>query len=199
MADTPVDLAHLARYTGGDKSLNAEILRLFDGQISEMVEQLQSVIAQRDQKKWRQVTHTIKGAARGVGAFAFGEAAAAAEPIDLEHLGRYTGGEKAMNAEILRLFDGQIAEMVGQLRSVIAARDAKRWKEITHTIKGAARGVGADALGDACADAEQAADMSALERAVRVDRVRNALDAALADIAAYTHEQALKSLKSPSR
>ncbi len=82
MADTPVDLAHLARYTGGDKSLNAEILRLFDGQISEMVEQLQSIIAQRDQKKWRQVTHTIKGAARGVGAFAMGQAAADAEPVD---------------------------------------------------------------------------------------------------------------------
>ena len=82
MADTPVDLAHLARYTGGDKSLNAEILRLFDGQITEMVEQLRSIIAQRDPKKWRQVTHTIKGAARGVGAFAVGEAAAAAEPID---------------------------------------------------------------------------------------------------------------------
>ena len=82
MADTPVDLAHLARYTGGDKSLNAEILRLFDGQISEMVEQLQSIIAQRDPKKWRQVTHTIKGAARGVGAFAMGQAAADAEPVD---------------------------------------------------------------------------------------------------------------------
>ena len=82
MADTPVDLAHLARYTGGDKSLNAEILRLFDGQITEMVEQLQSIIAQRDQKKWRQVTHTIKGAARGVGAFAMGQAAADAEPVD---------------------------------------------------------------------------------------------------------------------
>ena len=82
MADTPVDLAHLARYTGGDKSLNAEILRLFDGQISEMVEQLQSIIAQRDPKKWRQVTHTIKGAARGVGAFGMGQAAADAEPVD---------------------------------------------------------------------------------------------------------------------
>jgi HPt (histidine-containing phosphotransfer) domain-containing protein len=74
--------------------------------------------------------------------------------IDLEHLGRYTGGEKAMNAEILKLFDGQIGEMVGQLRSVIAARDAKRWKEITHTIKGAARGVGAFAFGEAAAAAE---------------------------------------------
>ena len=61
----------------------------------------------------------------------------------VEKPARYTGGEKAMNAEILKLFDGQITEMVGQLRSVMAARDAKRWKEITHTIKGAARGVGA--------------------------------------------------------
>lgn len=77
-----------------------------------------------------------------------------ADVIDLEHLGRYTGGEKAMNAEILKLFDGQISEMVGQLRSVIAARDAKRWKEITHTIKGAARGVGAFAFGEAAAAAE---------------------------------------------
>ena len=82
MADTPVDLEHLARYTGGDKSLNAEILRLFDGQISEMVAQLQSVLEQRDQKTWRQVTHTIKGAARGVGAFGMGQAAADAEPVD---------------------------------------------------------------------------------------------------------------------
>ena len=40
MADTPVDLTHLARYTGGDKALNAEILSLFDGQVSEMVGQL---------------------------------------------------------------------------------------------------------------------------------------------------------------
>jgi HPt (histidine-containing phosphotransfer) domain-containing protein len=75
-------------------------------------------------------------------------------PIDLDHLARYTGGEKAMNAEILKLFDGQISEMVGQLRGVIAARDGRRWKEITHTIKGAARGVGAFAFGDAAAAAE---------------------------------------------
>jgi HPt (histidine-containing phosphotransfer) domain-containing protein len=82
MAGHPVDLAHLARYTGGDKSLNAEILRLFDGQISDMVGQLRALLEQRDAKKWRQVTHTITGAARGVGAFAMGQAAADAEPVD---------------------------------------------------------------------------------------------------------------------
>ena len=83
MTDQPVDLEHLARYTGGDHALNAEILKLFDGQVSEMVGQLRTIAAARDAKRWREVTHTIKGAARGVGAFAMGDAAAAAEPVDL--------------------------------------------------------------------------------------------------------------------
>ena len=79
----PIDLTHLARYTGGEHTLNAEILRLFDGQITAMVSDLKGVLAQRDAKRWRQIAHTIKGAARGVGAFRMGEAAAAAEPVDL--------------------------------------------------------------------------------------------------------------------
>jgi len=78
----PIDMSHLARYTGGDRTLNTEILRLFNGQLNDMVGQLLTVLQQRDVRRWREVTHTIKGAARGVGAFAVGEAAAAAEPID---------------------------------------------------------------------------------------------------------------------
>ena len=82
MAEAPVDLVHLARYTGGDRNLNTEILRLFNGQLHDMVGELLTVLEQRDTRKWREVTHTIKGAARGVGAFAMGDAAAAAEPVD---------------------------------------------------------------------------------------------------------------------
>ncbi|HET7084153.1 MAG TPA: Hpt domain-containing protein [Rhizomicrobium sp.] len=82
MADAPIDLAHLGRYTGGDRTLNTEILKLFDDQVNGVVEQLLTVLEQRDTRKWREVTHTLKGAARGVGAFAMGEAAAAAEPVD---------------------------------------------------------------------------------------------------------------------
>ena len=78
----PIDLSHLARYTGGDRALNAEILKLFDNQVSQMVGQLLSVLESRDSRKWREVTHTIKGAARGVGAYAMGEAAAEAVPVD---------------------------------------------------------------------------------------------------------------------
>jgi HPt (histidine-containing phosphotransfer) domain-containing protein len=79
---TPIDLEHLARYTGGEKTLNAEILKLFDAQVTDMVGQLNAVLDLRDAKRWREIAHTIKGAARGVGAFGMGEAAAAAEPID---------------------------------------------------------------------------------------------------------------------
>ena len=39
--------------------------------------------------------------------------------------------------------------MVAELHTVLASRDGKRWREVTHTIKGAARGVGAFAMGDA--------------------------------------------------
>ena len=77
-----VDLAHLSRYTGGDDALNAEVLQLFDNQISEMVGRLNAVLDAQDRKGWKEITHTLKGAARGVGAFQFADAAAAAEPID---------------------------------------------------------------------------------------------------------------------
>jgi hypothetical protein len=54
-------------------------------------------------------------------------------------------------------------------------------------VKGAARGVGAFQLGDVCAEAEAGTKS--------LGDVRNALDLALMDIAAYAHERALRSLK----
>lgn len=82
-AQAAVDLAHLARYTGGDRSLNAEVLRLFMHQSAELMGQLQRVIETHDAKTWRHITHSIKGAARGIGAFELADVAAEAEPLDL--------------------------------------------------------------------------------------------------------------------
>ena len=78
-----IDLDHLARYTGGDKAINAEVMRLFDGQANELVARLQTILDSRDAKSWKEVTHTLKGAARGIGAFPMGDAAARCEPVDL--------------------------------------------------------------------------------------------------------------------
>ena len=78
--ETALDLNHLDRYTGGDPRLNQEILLLFESQCHEMLEKLESLAGEAgDGKSWRMITHTLKGAARGVGAFALADAAAEAE------------------------------------------------------------------------------------------------------------------------
>ena len=82
MAANAIDLEHLAKYTGGGKDLNGEILRLFDDQITSMVTELNGLIASQNNKRWREIAHPINGAARGVGAFDMGEAAAKAEPVN---------------------------------------------------------------------------------------------------------------------
>ena len=76
-------------------------------------------------------------------------------PVDLEHLNRYTGGDHAINAEILLLFDAQCRDMLVKLDGLSNGQtEARTWREITHTLKGAARGIGAFALGDSVANAE---------------------------------------------
>ena len=81
--DAIVDLEHLARYTGGDRAINAEVMRLFDVQATELVGRLHAILDARDARSWKEVTHTLKGAARGIGAFGMGDAAAYCEPLDL--------------------------------------------------------------------------------------------------------------------
>jgi HPt (histidine-containing phosphotransfer) domain-containing protein len=78
------------------------------------------------------------------------------QPIDLDHLDRHTGGDHAINREILLLFETQCREMIAKLDGLAAGEnDAKSWRDITHTLKGAARGIGAFGLGDAAAEAEK--------------------------------------------
>ena len=86
-AKAVIDMEHLARYTGGDAKLNAEILHLFDSQTSGLVGKLRAILDARDAKAWREVTHTIKGAARGIGAFDFADVAASCEHLDLNDSG----------------------------------------------------------------------------------------------------------------
>lgn len=77
----PIDLVHLATYTGGDAALNAEVLQLFFDQSAQLMRELGHVLEAQDQKRWREITHSLKGAARGIGAFALADAAAEAEPV----------------------------------------------------------------------------------------------------------------------
>ncbi len=82
-----LDRAHLARYSGGDAALEAELFGLLDGQIEACLARM-SQAEPGDAQAWRDAAHTLKGAARGVGAMQLGEACAAAEtrPHDADAL-----------------------------------------------------------------------------------------------------------------
>jgi hypothetical protein len=106
--------------------------------------------------------------------------------VDFPYLEAFAAGDGAVIDEVLALFREQAA-----LWERMLGPDQAGWRDAVHTLKGAARGVGAFALGDAC-EAAEAKGASALAG------VRDALDAALLDIAAYVHERALQSLRSPA-
>jgi HPt (histidine-containing phosphotransfer) domain-containing protein len=61
----PIDLAHLARQTMGDRALETEILGMFAKQMSGARASMGN--ANADERK--RLAHTIKGTARSVGAF----------------------------------------------------------------------------------------------------------------------------------
>lgn len=72
-------------------------------------------------------------------------------PIDVEHLNQYTLGDRGLEREILTLFRDQLHL---HLETLSGDCCAVTWKETTHTLKGAARGVGAWTISDLAAEAE---------------------------------------------
>lgn len=82
-SDTPlhlqgpvVDKAHLERMTGGDQELALEVLGLFREQIELWSKLLQPGT---DTQDWGNAAHTVKGSARGIGAWQLGELCGQAE------------------------------------------------------------------------------------------------------------------------
>lgn len=71
----PIDLAHLAKQTMGDRELEREVLGLF----KEQALALRNQMGKADVKERLFLCHSLKGSARGVGATAIAECAAAIE------------------------------------------------------------------------------------------------------------------------
>jgi HPt (histidine-containing phosphotransfer) domain-containing protein len=68
-APMPIDLDHLARYTAGDAELERELFALFTGNAETYLAELAQVSAAGgDDQTWHRAAHTLKGAARGIGA-----------------------------------------------------------------------------------------------------------------------------------
>jgi HPt (histidine-containing phosphotransfer) domain-containing protein len=107
--------------------------------------------------------------------------------VDFSVLERMTGGDDSITEEVLGLF----AQQAAMWSPLLDVRE-DGWRDAVHTIRGAAAGIGADTLAGACQTAE-ASDKA--EAPPLLDRVRDALEIALADVAAYRHALMLRSLR----
>jgi hypothetical protein len=74
-AEQPIDLAHLSRMTLGQRSLECEMLALFDRQADLLLPRIRAGTP----AVTTAAAHTLKGSARGIGAWRVAEAAAAVE------------------------------------------------------------------------------------------------------------------------
>ena len=72
--DGPIDVAHLARMTLGDASLEREVLAMFAGQATRLVAALTALPDEAEA-----AAHTLKGSARSIGAFRVADCAEALE------------------------------------------------------------------------------------------------------------------------
>ncbi len=105
--------------------------------------------------------------------------AAQARAIDFNHLDAYTAGDTDLIQEVLRLFRGQVAQLIGVLAQ---AGDAKTWKDTAHGIKGAARGIGAWTAAEAAAEVEHFNFADAAGRTAVLARLAVAFKDVCADI-----------------
>jgi len=107
---------------------------------------------------------------------------ASSRPVDLVHLSRYTLGERDLEREVLELFCTQSFVYLERLK---ASSSDKDWKDLTHSLKGSARAVGAWRVANAAERAERAeplaGDALAPSRAARIGEI----DASLREADAY--------------
>lgn len=78
VCEKPVDLVHLARYTLGSRSLEREVLELF---LTQSIMYLNRLKQAMNEKSWHDAAHTIKGSAKGIGAWQVVASAEAAESM----------------------------------------------------------------------------------------------------------------------
>lgn len=104
----PIDLAHLARQTTGDRAVEMEVLTIFRRQARLFMIRLETVT---DPQGRADIAHALLGSARGIGAW---RVAAAAEA-----LGKAAGTPAA--GEALQQVAEAIAEVSAEIDALLAA------------------------------------------------------------------------------
>jgi len=103
--ERPIDLVHLARMTLGERSLEREVLQLFDRQATLLIARMRGAAP----ANVAALAHTLKGSARGIGAWRVARAAEALEAASaadtgaaLDALAAAADEARGIIAELLR-------------------------------------------------------------------------------------------------
>lgn len=110
--------------------------------------------------------------------------------IDMSHLDVMTGGDVALAREVLAIFRHQ-TELWGRLLD--PASDNGQWADACHTIKGAARSIGAARLADACEAGEirgREGDVGRSEASVLLSAIKDRMIETLEALAIVEHDLA---------
>lgn len=101
-------------------------------------------------------------------------------PIDLVHLSRQSLGDRALEKELLQLFDRQAEQIIARLDSEIGVGDRKWRRDLSHTLCGSARAVGALRVARSASDYEEALFSSATDRELTILRDEMSVEVASA-------------------
>jgi len=115
--------------------------------------------------------------------------------IDFEHLNQYVGGDLDLTREVFGLFRNQV-EMWG--KGLVADADDDMWSNVTHSLKGSARAVGAVGLAAACETAESLVgdDRRPGAREVAVETLELRIEQVLNEIIRWEYEDDMRRLRS---
>jgi len=107
--------------------------------------------------------------------------------VDFGYLEDYTMNDSLIMDEVLGLFQAQ-----AELWRPLLTLSHEGWRDAAHTLKGAALGIGAKGLAAIASETEKCAETGAT---ASLESLKNALNDALMDVAAYRHELQLRGLK----
>ena len=115
--------------------------------------------------------------------------------IDFDHLNLYVSGDADLTREVFGLFRNQV-EM--WCRGLTADADDDMWINVTHSLKGSARAVGAMGLAEACKTAESLVgdDRRPGAREVAVESLELRIEQVLGEIVRWTYNDDMRRLRS---
>ena len=101
-------------------------------------------------------------------------------PIDLVHLSRQSLGDRGLEKELLQLFERQAEQIIARLDSEIGSGDRRWRRDLSHTLAGSAKAVGALRVAAAATAYEEALFSSASDRELKILRNEMAVEVASA-------------------